>query len=220
MADPTAAKTSAPLPNISPLLPEAFHRWYGGWDPLDPTSIADFMQGFERPWWIVGGWSIEKWTGVSRPHEDMDVSIFASDAEAFRLFLADRWTTWNMDAHWLRPFDHRFREVRPGSSIWVRKDAQSAWVLDVPLTPDQGGKWTNKKLPGHTAPLDEVTWFAEDGLRYLRPEIVLFMKHQQIREKDRADAATLLPRLDHQQRQWLREAAAQVRADHPWLEIL
>jgi hypothetical protein len=46
------------------------------------------------------------------------------------------------------------------------------------------------------------------------------MKHQQIREKDRADAATLLPRLDHQQRQWLREAAAQVRADHPWLEIL
>jgi len=216
-----AADESGPLPSAGPLPPEEFHRWYGGWDPLDLTSVADFMRDFDRPWWIIGGWSIEKWTGVSRSHEDMDISILASDAEAFRLFLADRWwTTWNMDDGWLRPFDHRFREVRPDSSIWVRKDAQSAWVLDVPLTPDEGGRWTNKKLPGHAAPLDEVTWLADDGLQYLRPEIALYMKYHQAREKDRADAETLLPRLDHQQRQWLRSAVAQVRPDHPWLETL
>lgn len=220
MTNSAAAKQPAGLPTAGPLPPDAFHRWYGGWDPFDPSSIANFMQGFDRPWWIIGGWAIEKWTGVSRAHEDMDISIFASDAQAFRLFLADRWTTWNMDNSWLRPFDHRFRHVRPGSSIWVRKDAQSAWVLDVPLTPDKSGKWTNKKLPSQVAPLDDVTWVADDGLSYLRPEIALFMKHRLLREKDRADAATLLPRLDRQQRHWLRNAVAQVRADHPWLQTL
>ena len=85
---------------------------------------------------------------------------------------------------------------------------------------DEGGKWTNKKLPSHTAPLDEVTWVAEDGLLYLRPEIVLFMKHRQARGKDRADAATRLPQLDPRQRQWLRGDVARVRPDHPWLETL
>jgi hypothetical protein len=209
-----------PLPNAGPLPPDAFHRWYGGWDALNPSSIVDFMHGFERPWWIIGGWSIEKYTGVSRFHEDMDISIFASDAEAFREFVSDRWTPWNMDQGWLRPFDERFREVRHYSSIWVRKNAQSPWVLDVPLTRDEDGKWTNKKLRGHSAPLDDVTWIADDGLRYLLPEIVLFMKHQQVREKDRADAATLLPRLDDQQRRWLRDAVAQVQPEHFWLEIL
>jgi len=207
-------------PDPGPLPPDAFHRWYGGWDPLDPTSIIEFMHGFDRPWWIIGGWSIEKWTGISRPHEDMDISIFGSDAEAFRLFLGEEWTPWNMDRTWLRPFDHRFRELRIPSSIWVRRNAQSPWVLDVPLTPDHDGRWTNKKLPGHHAPLDDVTWIADDGLRYLRPEIALFMKHQQTRAKDREDAATLLPLLDEQQRRWLRHAVAQTRPDHPWLEAL
>lgn len=178
------------------------------------------MDGFERPWWIIGGWAIEKYTGVSRAHEDMDISIFSSDAEAFREFLSDQWTPWNMDQSWLRPFDERFRQIQPDSSIWVRRNAQSPWVLDVPLTPSTDGMWTNKKLRGQRAPLDDVTWTADDGLRYLRPEIVLFMKHRQEREKDRIDASILLPRLDERQREWLGESVGQIQPGHPWLQIL
>ena len=74
------------------LPPDQFDRWYGGWEPLTPATIAAFMEGFDRPWWVIGGWSIEVFTGVHRDHEDMDISILASDAEAFRLFLGDRWT--------------------------------------------------------------------------------------------------------------------------------
>ena len=51
IAEPAAA---GPLPE------DEFQRWYGGWAPLDPTSIAAFMDGFDRPWWIVGGWAIEQ----------------------------------------------------------------------------------------------------------------------------------------------------------------
>lgn len=220
MHNPPQPNATSPSkhPDPQPLPPDEFHRWYGGWDPLTPATVAEFMRGFERPWWIVGGWAIEKWSGIHRSHEDMDVSIFSSDAEEFRAFVSDRWTLWNMDSSWLRPFDGRFTAPRRASSIWVRKNAQSPWILDVPLTPDEHGRWTNKKRPGQSASLEDVTWIADDGLRYLNPEIALFMKHQQNREKDRADARTLLPILDDRQLRWLRDAIAAVQPNHPWLD--
>ena len=42
---------------------EEFFRWYGAWAPLDPPGLVRFMAGFDRPWWIVGGWSVEAFTG-------------------------------------------------------------------------------------------------------------------------------------------------------------
>ena len=199
-----------------PLPPAEFLRWYGGWDPLDPTSVVEFLRGFDRPWWIVGGWALEAFTGIGRPHEDMDISIDAADAECLRRFLAERgWTTWNMDDGWLRPFDHRFREIRPTSNIWVRADARSPWILDVPLTPFRDGLWTNKKLPGQAMRLEDATW-TDGGLRYLQPEIVLFMKHAQVRGKDVHDAEQALPLLGPRRREWLRDAVSQVAPGHDW----
>lgn len=216
----TSTPPSPPPPGTPPLPPEEFRRWYGGWAPLDPTTIAGFLDGFDRPWWVVGGWALERFTGVRRRHEDMDISIDAADAEALRVFLAERgWTTWNVDSGWLRPFDHRFRDVRPSSNIWVRADAQSPWVLDVPLTPFVDGLWTNKKAPGQSMPLDEATWVADDGLRYLNPEIVLFMKAAQTRSQDVQDAATALPLLDARRRAWLRDTIARVAPSHPWTRL-
>jgi len=211
IAEPAVAR---PLPE------DEFQRWYGGWAPLDPTSIAAFMDGFDRPWWVIGGWSIEAFTGVSRPHEDMDISILSGDAEAFRLFLGERWTPWNVDESWFRPFDARFNEIRPDSQIWVRRDAQSPWVLDVPITPDTDGRWTNKRYRPHTEELDDVTWVAPDGLRYARPEVSLMFKAAQVREKDRRDAETTLPLLDARARRWLRDTVAQFSPDHPWVTSL
>lgn len=199
---------------------DEFRRWYGGWDPLDPTTIAGFMAGFDRPWWVIGGWSIEAFTGVARQHEDMDISILSSDAEEFRLFLGDRWTPWNVDEGWLRPFDARFTAVRPDSQVWVRRDARSPWILDVPFTPDTDGRWTNKRRFAHTEDLADVTWTAPDGIRYARPEVTLMFKAAQAREKDRLDARTALPRLDARARRWLRDTVARLDPDHEWVHAL
>ena len=207
-------------PLVHHLGPQEFNRRYGGWNPLDPMTISAFMDGFDRPWWIVGGWSVEAFSGVPRKHEDMDVSILSSDAEAFRLFLGDQWTPWNVDDSWFRPFDHRFADVRPASQLWVRRDAQSPWILDVPLTPETGGRWTNKRHLAHTEDLDAVTWIAPDGLRYARPEVTLMFKAEQVREKDRRDAEVTLPRLDGAARRWLRHAIARMDPDHEWVRLL
>ncbi|MDN5795287.1 MAG: hypothetical protein L0H79_05980 [Intrasporangium sp.] len=225
MSQGAASPGATPPPSLQPadaghLPPDEFDRWYGGWDPLDPTTIAAFMGGFDRPWWVIGGWSLEAFTGVARPHEDMDISILSSDAEAFRLFLGDRWTPWNVDEGWFRPFDARFAEVRPDSQVWVRRDAHSPWILDVPLTPDTEGRWTSKRNPAHTEDLEDVTWVASDGLRYARPEVTLMFKAAQVRDKDRRDAEVTIPRLDAAGRRWLRAAVARLDPDHAWVKAL
>ncbi|WP_435749138.1 nucleotidyltransferase domain-containing protein [Microbacterium sp. PMB16] len=207
-------------PSARPLPPAEFARWYGGWDPLTPESIGEFLAGFDRPWWIIGGWALEKSTGVSRGHEDLDISIAHDDAESLRLFLAERgWTTWNADDGWLRPFDGRFGEIRAESGIWVRRDATAPWILDIPLTRFRAGRWTNKRLPEQEYDLDEVTWIDDDGLRYLNPEIVLLMKLAQVREKDIVDARANLPLLNGRQRRWLSETIARIDPSHPWAAL-
>lgn len=216
----TSRPPTAEPNGVQPLGPQEFDRWYGGWDPLDPSTIATFMDGFDRPWWIIGGWSIEAFTGVARAHEDMDISILSSDAEAFRCFLGDQWTPWNVDNGWFRPFDHRFTDVRPDSQVWVRRDSHSPWILDVPFTPDTDGRWTNKRKRAHTADLNDIIWVAPDGLRYARPEVTLMFKAAQARDKDRRDAQIALPLLDLAARRWLRDAVAQMNPDHEWARTL
>jgi hypothetical protein len=197
---------------------EVFLRRYGPWAPLDPAGLAAFLAGFERPWWIVGGWAIEAFTGVPREHEDVDLSMLACDLPALRAHVGDRWHLWSIHDGTLRPFDDRFPEVLDvASQVWVREHALAPWIIDLPITPDRDGLWTNKRLPDHVAPVEEVTWVAGDGLRYLRPEIALLYKARLGRPKDTRDLRVTLPLLDERARGWLRDALRRTHPDHPWL---
>jgi hypothetical protein len=196
---------------------EAFLRRYGPWEALDPAGLAAFMAGFERPWWIVGGWAIEAFTGHEREHEDVDLSILACDVPALRAHVGERWHLWSNAGGTLRPLDDRFPDVldREGQ-IWVREHALAPWAIDLPLTPDDDGLWINKRWPEHVAPVEAVTWVAADGLRYLAPEIVLHFKARWARPKDEDDLARTLPLLDRPQRAWLRDAVRRTEPGHRW----
>ncbi|GAA5154233.1 hypothetical protein GCM10023340_37450 [Nocardioides marinquilinus] len=196
---------------------EEFFRWYGDWAPLTPATVGEVMAGFDRPWWVVGGWSVEAATGVSRAHDDLDVSLLARDVPAFAAFLGERWTAWNNAGGVLRPLRPEWPPVEPDSQLWVRRDSRSPWVLDVPITPDRDGLWTNKRLPEHVAPVEEVTWVAADGVRYLRPEVAVMMKARLDRPKDRADLDAVLPVLDDDRRAWLFDTVERAHPGHPWL---
>jgi len=202
----------------------AFFRRYGPWSPFDPRQLAEFMAGFPRPWWIVGGWSIEAYTfahgtGAPREHEDVDLSILACDVPALRAHVGDAWHLWSNHGGTLRPLDERFPEpISNESQIWVRRSAQEPWVIDLPITPDRDGLWTNKRMPDHVAPLEDVTWVAEDGIRYLMPEITLLYKAALQRPKDDRDLDRTWPLLAPAARTWLREAVYELYPDHAWLE--
>jgi hypothetical protein len=200
---------------------EEFFRWYGDWAPLDPDGLAAFMDGFERPWWIVGGWSIEAFTGAPREHEDVDLSILACDLTAFREHVGEEWNLWSNHGGTLRPFNDRHPEVLDvQSQVWVRRSAADPWVIDLPVTPDRDGLWTSKRDPDHVAPLDDVTWVADDGIRYLRPEIALLYKAVLHRPKDDRDLAVTWPLLGAEQQAWLRDAVRRSYPGHAWVELM
>jgi hypothetical protein len=197
----------------------AFLALYGAWTPMEPSEFAEELRGFDRPWWVVGGWAIEAATGFRREHEDLDVSILACDVPAFVEFVRGRWHVWNNVGGVLHPLGDRWSTVDDAASqLWLRADASSPWAVDMPLTPDADGKWTHKFLADHVASLDDVTWQAKDGIRYLRPEIVLTYKARLRRPKDEPDFQATLPVLTADRRAWMREALQSLVPEHHWLE--
>lgn len=200
---------------------DAFLALYGPWEPMDPVRFAREMEGFGRPWWVVGGWAIEAATGYRREHEDTDVSILARDVPAFVEFMDGRWHVWNNVGGVLHPLGGQWRDVdEPASQLWLRADATSPWIVDVPLTPDDGGRWTNKVVSDHVDHVENVTWVADDGVRYLLPEIVLVYKARLRRRKDDPDFEATLPVLNSERRNWMRHALLALVPDHHWLSRL
>jgi len=68
--------------------------------------------------------------------------------------------------------------------------------------------------------LDDTTWVAPDGLRYLQPELVLAHKARLARPIDDTDLAAALPLLDALAVSWLREYVARENPSHPWRPML
>jgi hypothetical protein len=66
-------------------------------------------------------------------------------------------------------------------------------------------------------PLDDATFEAADGIRYLRPEIVLSFKLKRQRSDD-GDFDTALPMLDPEARAALRAAIELYHPGHAWLD--
>jgi hypothetical protein len=92
--------------------------------------------------------------------------------------------------------------------------------MDLLITPDVDGLWRSKRDPGHVAPVEEVTWVADDGIRYLNPEITLHFKARLSRLKDARDLERTWPLLGDAQRAWLRDAVRREDPEHAWLPLL
>jgi hypothetical protein len=200
---------------------DTFQRLYGAWAPLTPSGVADLMDGYERPWWIVGGWAIDAATGLPREHEDVDVSVLACDVPELYGHLKGQWHLWNNVAGSLTPLSDAHPDARdPESQIWVRAEAAAPWVMDVVLTPDRGGLWVNKRDPEHVASVEDVTWRHTDGIRYQLPEIVLLFKAALARPKDVRDLQMSWARMSDTSRAWLREQVARLYPEHPWTPLM
>lgn len=201
---------------------DAFLRLYGRWAPMSPTEVGSLvMAGFDRPWWIVGGWAIDAACGARREHEDVDVSMLASDVPALFHHVKGRWHLWNNRQGTLTPLSEAHPEAfKRESQLWIRRDAGSPWVADVILVDDRDGKWVSRRDPQHAADVAEVTWVHSDGVRYQRPEIVLLHKATRPRPKDERDLRRAWPSMTREARRWLVEEIERLYPGHAWLELV
>jgi hypothetical protein len=197
-----------------------FYRWYGPWDPLTPAGVAARLSGFDAPWWIVGGWAIEAFTGAPREHEDIDVGFFRADLPALLRHLSPGLCIWSNLSGTIRPLRKPEDLIDGSRQMWVRRDGVSPWLMDLAMTAHDGETWISPRDERVRRPLADATFIGADGIRYLCPELALFMKAAVARPKDDRDLAIVLRTLDTNSRAWLHDTVALVHPAHRWLTEL
>jgi len=203
---------------LAALSDEDFERLYGPLARLEPPEAAEVLAGIEVPWWIVGGWAIEAFTGVSRTHEDVDVCILAKDLPAAVEVLLDSQHVWAVGSGAMSPMLSPEQPFPPwAGQLWTRREATEPWLLDINVAPDHNGRWMFKRDETVVLDLEDTIWLGDDGIRYQRPEIVLVFKALNARSKDDVDLENTLPLLDEPARAWLAATVAGLYPNHRWL---
>jgi hypothetical protein len=198
----------------------------GPWQPWSPQEVAQFFAPLTVPWWIAGGWAIDLFLGrQTREHEDIDVQILRRDQQVIRaLFGAwdvqaalppprdEAWPfrSWDLD----EPLDAEIHDV------WCRPEPTQPWALQLMIADTQDDSWLFRRMLAIRRPIDRIGCVSGEGIPYLTPEIQLLYKAKGLRPKDEADFARVLPALDQDRRQWLRNALTEAHPHHPWLERL
>lgn len=203
------------------LTDEQFERLYGPLARLSPDDAATLLDGLDAPWWVVGGWAMEAFSGVERPHEDLDLCVLARDVPLVVQHFLGSHHLWATGGGVMCPIVSVDQQLPPWlHQIWIRESAADPWLLDIIITPDRDGRWVFHRDPAVVADLDTVTWTAPDGIVYQRPEVTLAFKAAHARTKDTADLHAALPLLDERARRWLRETVARLHPAHRWLDLL
>ena len=198
-------------------------------EPVAP--IAKLMSAFRAPWALSGGWAIDAWLGhQTRDHGDVDISVFIQDQQA----LFDHLAGWQLVAHGPN-VDVNTSELWDGRSldfpghIHGRLDASEAvpdgvlkpeqgFTLDIQLGDRSGDDWILSRQPRISLPLGDGVQQSPWGLPTVVPEVLLFFKARELRQRDKLDFLALLPQLTREQRDWVRGAIS--LAGHPWLPQL
>lgn len=196
-------------------------RLYGPWQDRSPADAAAFLSDYPGRWWIAGGWAIEVFTGVSRDHDDIDLSIPRSDCSILRRHLAGRLDVWAADSGALRPLIGPADEPLPATceNLWLRRSGADPWEYDVILMDASSSSWHYKRDLRVTRSIDDILW-NKDGIPYLRPEVQLLHKALRRRPKDQQDFDACVPSLDAAARAWLTSALDLAHPGHPWSDEL
>jgi hypothetical protein len=192
-----------------------FQRRYGPWDAFTPQQAKPVFDSTGLTWWIAGGWAIEAFTGEPREHEDIDVSMWRRDVPGLVRAFEGRYHVWAAGGGLTPLFGDKLDVPESSDQVWIREHALAPWVADCVLNRDRKGRWLSRRDPEFDVPLEDVTW-ERDGIRYLKPEIVLSFKAKLHRPKDNRDLAVTVPKLDKAARAFLADFLARKEPDHPW----
>jgi hypothetical protein len=199
-------------------IPSTLHD--DAWLAWHPRELAARLAGTARPWCVVGGWALDLWHGrQTRPHEDLEFTVLRGDLARFRSALP------GLRFHAVGGGRVTFLPANeePGpdiAQVWCEDVAAGCWRADMMLEDGTEETWVYKRDPSIRRPRREVVRRTEDDIFYLAPAAVLLFKAKYGRAKDEADFRRAVPRLDREERTWLRACILKAHPGHDWVAML
>ncbi|WP_353652309.1 amino acid transporter [Streptomyces sp. CB03911] len=192
----------------------------GRWAPLSPRQTAQLLAGADFPWWIAGGYAIELAVGEPyREHGDLDVLVLHRDQDKVRRFFGG-WDLFMADppgAGILRPWPPGGVLPARVHDVWCRRAPDEPWSIQLMFDEAEDEEWVSRRDAQVRRPLTQLGGATSTGVPYLSPEVQLFYKAKNVREKDQLDFDWILPHLDAGQQAWLVGALELVLPGHDWL---
>lgn len=187
---------------------------------LNPETVALILAGLQRPWWIAGGWAIERFAERHiREHRDVDVAILREDQDELREYLHG----WRLEKIVVRaggsmrePWEGQGLEL-PVYQVFASLEGNE---LEFLLNETRGDDWVFRRDPRVAMPLSRAGTTSATGQPLLNPAIVLLYKAKNTRRVDEQDFGSALPRLSDEDRTWLRDSLVVCHPKHNWLRRL
>ena len=188
-----------------------------------PLKVARLLAGFEKSWFVAGGWALDLFLGkVTREHKDIEIAIFRCDQLTLRNYLKG----WE--------FKKVVPEPKMHSELWKKdewldlplheihaenKDSDLSH-LEILLNESSDDKWRFRRNPIITRPISMLGTNSENGIPILNPEIILLYKAKNPNPRDEADFKNVLKMLGRKSRDWLKQAIQTCYPEHSWINIL
>lgn len=204
--------------------------------PVSVAEIASLMSTFPARWALCGGWAVDAWLGrQSRPHGDIDISVFQDDQHALFEHLSPGWQLIAHDPNvpddtadpwtgrWLDLPGHvHARPIGAGKPLSgaLESPNDAGFSLDIELGDRDGDEWLITRDPRVALPFAGSIALSRWGIPTVTPEVLLAYKALERRPQDEQDFAALRPHLTALQRARLHDALLAMDAAHPWLTTL
>ncbi|MEK5108358.1 hypothetical protein MHI57_16875 [Cytobacillus sp. FSL K6-0129] len=180
--------------------------------------IKELMSGFDKPWFIAGGWAIDLHIGQkTREHKDIEIAVFRHDQAHVKNHLK-QW---------------RLQKVVNGELvIWEGENLQrpiheihcqnviNGTSLEVLLNEIQHNDWIFRRDERIRYSFEKMKSVHIEDIPYLSPEVVLLYKAKDTRAKDQEDFLRVVDFLSSEEKKWLQTAMQLHMPYHKWLELL
>jgi len=194
------------------------------WQAWRPEEASRRLAGLRAPWYVAAGWAIDLFLGGERrEHEDLELAVpnarfgeVAAALPGLEPFVIGTPAN-GLATPWAEVDDAALAETH---QTWFREPETGRWRLDVFREPSDGDTWVCRRDARLRMPYARLIERTAEGIPFGRPEVVLLFKARHAREKDDADLAAVLPRLDEERLTWLVEALELVHPGHRWLARL
>jgi len=199
-------------------------------DFAGPKRAMQIMSGYNKPWYVAGGWALDLYIGRERrPHYDLDIATYREDQLTLQQHFAGHHLqkyTGPDGAEYLETWAPGELLVLPDFQIVLEKNEEGYAAVELLLNESQGDEWIWRKNQEVRYPKAQAGITSSEGIPFLSPEIVLLFKSQHVwggnvnELKDQRDFAELLDILEFERRTWLKTTLETHYPDHKWISQL